>query len=104
MDNGKVGHEGESVTTNATRLKLFLDLLKEHHVRAYICGHTHKTSVAKVKGIWQADSGHSRGAGDKMTPSTFLRFRISGLRAWVDVYRADANGEHYEIKKTVELD
>ena len=104
MDNGKVSHKGESVTTNATHLNLFLDLLKEHHVRAYICGHTHKTSVAKVKGIWQTDSGHSRGAGDKTTPSTFLRFRVSGLRAWVDVYRADPNGEHYEIRKTVELD
>ena len=104
MDNGKVGHQGESVTTNAARLELFMQLLTDHHVRAYICGHTHKTSVAKVKGVWQADSGHSRGGGDKTTPSTFLKFRISGARAWVDVYRADANGEHYDIKKTVELD
>lgn len=104
MDTGKVSHKGESVTTNADRLELFMQLLKEHHVRAYICGHTHKSSVAKVKGLWQADSGHSRGAGDKSAPSTFLRFRISGLRAWVDVYRADANGEHYEARKTVELD
>lgn len=104
MDTGKISHKGESVTTNAARLEHFMQLLKEHRVRAYICGHTHKTSVAKVKGVWQADSGHSRGAGDKGTPSTFLRFRIAGLRTWVDVYRADENGEHYTVKKTVELD
>jgi hypothetical protein len=104
MDTGQTGHTGESVTTNAAHLRLFLQLLQEHHVRAYICGHTHKTSVAKVKGLWQADSGHSRGGGDQATPSTFLRFRISGLRAWVDVYRADANGKHYQVRKTVELD
>lgn len=104
MDNGKVSHQGESVTTNTARLDLFLNLLKEYHVRACICGHTHKTSVAKVKGVWQADSGHSRGGGDKTTPSTFLRFRVSSLRAWVDVYRADVNGENYTLRKTVELD
>jgi predicted phosphodiesterase len=104
MDNGKVGHKGESVTMNAGRLDRFIQLLKQYHVRAYICGHTHKTSVAKVKGIWQADSGHSRGGGDKTTPSTFLKFRVSGSRAWVDIYRADANGEHYQLRKTVELD
>ncbi len=60
-------------------------------------------SVAKVHGVWQADSGHARGAGDKGSPSTFLKFRIAGTNAWVDVYRSDKNGVAYGLKKTVEL-
>jgi predicted phosphodiesterase len=104
MDTGRVRHAVESVSTNADHLKRFLELLKEHHVRAYLCGHTHDSSVTKVKGVWQADSGHARGAGDKGTPSTFLKVRISGEQAWVDVYRADANGQNYKLRKTVKLD
>lgn len=104
MDTGRRRHESESVSRNTIHLKRFLELLKEHHVRAYLCGHTHDSSVAKVKGVWQADSGHARGAGDKGAPSTFLKVRISSERAWVDVYRADANGENYRLRKTVELD
>jgi len=60
-------------------------------------------SVAKVHGVWQADSGHARGAGDMGSPSTFLKFRIAGTNAWVDVYRSDKNGVAYGLKKTVEL-
>ena len=73
-------------------------------MRAYICGHTHGSSVTRVKGVWQADSGHARGGGDPGAPSTFLRFRITGLRAWVDIYRADPNGLEYRLRKTVELE
>jgi hypothetical protein len=105
MDNAKVRHAGESVSTNAAHLHRFLQLLKDHHVRAYICGHTHSTSVEKVNGIWQADSGHARGAGNgDGARSTFLKFRVSGTQAWVDIYRGDAKGVTYQLRKTVELD
>src|SRR6185295_16523433 len=86
MDSGRIRHAKESISTNAVQLARFLALLKVHHVRAYICGHTHGSSVVKVKGIWQADSGHGRGAGDKGAPSTFLKFRIEDQKTWVDVY------------------
>ena len=87
MDTGRKRHEGGSLTSNPAHLERFLQLLKQYHVKAFICGHTHNCSVTKVEGVWQADSGHARGAGDTGAPSTFLKFRIAGDRAWVDIYR-----------------
>jgi predicted phosphodiesterase len=104
MDTGRQRHENDSVSANAGHLERFIDLLKQYHVKAYICGHTHDSSVVKVKGIWQADSGHARGGGDKGAPSTFLKFRVSDVQAWVDVYRADPDGVKYQLRKTVELE
>ena len=103
MDTGRVRHQGESVSTNAPAARRFVDLLNKYRVRAYICGHTHNASIAKVGGVWQADSGHARGGGDTGPPSTFLKFRVAGTCAWVDVHRADTNGENYQLKRTVEL-
>jgi hypothetical protein len=103
MDSGRVRHADESVSTNPTVRDRFVQILKKYRVRAYICGHTHNTSVEKVEGIWQADSGHARGAGDSGAPSTFLKFRVSGENAWVDIYRADKDGVEYKLRKTVEL-
>jgi hypothetical protein len=104
MDTGRMRHQGESVSANTTNAARFVALLQQHHVRAYICGHTHNASVQKVHGIWQADSGHGRGAGDQGSPSTFLKFRVAGEKAWVDVYRASTNGVDYQLRKTVALD
>jgi hypothetical protein len=104
MDTGRKRHEGGSLTTNPAHLERFLQLLKKYHVRAYICGHTHDCSVARVSDVWQADSGHARGGGDTGAPSTFLKFRVLGERTWVDVYRGDTNGVTYQLRKTVELD
>ncbi len=69
-----------------------------------ICGHTHNASVTKVKGVWQLDSGHVRGAGDTNAPSTFLKVRVDGTRAAADVYRADLDGQNYRLRKTVQLE
>lgn len=104
MDTGRVRHQGESVSVNTTNAARFVGLLQKYRVRAYICGHTHNASVQKVRGIWQADSGHGRGAGDQGSPSTFLKFRVAGDQAWVDVYRASTNGVDYQLRKTVLLD
>ena len=103
MDSGRVRHQGETVSTNSAAAARFVALLLRYRVRAYICGHTHNTSVAKVRGIWQADSGHGRGAGDKGAPSTFLKFRVAAEKAWVDVYRSTTNGVAYTLRKTVEM-
>jgi len=103
MDSGRLRHQGESVSTNSAAAATFVALLQRYHVRAYICGHTHNTSVARVNGIWQLDSGHARGAADQGSPSTFLKFRIHGPRVWVDIYRSNTNGMEYALRKTVEL-
>ena len=103
MDSGRIRHGEDSLTTNPAHLERFRHLCEQYHVRAYLCGHTHDCSVEKVQGIWQADSGHARGAGDSGAPSTFLKFNVAGENASVDIYRADANGVNYTLKKTVAL-
>jgi hypothetical protein len=105
MDSGRTRHEGDSVSYDAARAERFVDILKRNHVRAYICGHTHDTSVVKLKsGIWQCDSGHARGGGDVGSPSSFLKFRIVGEQPQVEIYRGDALGVNYSLRKTVTLD
>jgi hypothetical protein len=103
MDSGRVRHGGASVSGNPAHFNRFIKILSGEHVCAYICGHTHDTSVEKVDGIWQTDSGHARGAGDPGSPSTFLRFRINGPKALVEVYRGDTNGVRYTLRKAVQL-
>lgn len=103
MDSGRERHDGDSISSDTMHFDRFVQLLRKYHVRAYICGHTHNCSVAKVHGVWQADSGHARGAGDTGSPSTFLKFRIAGTNAWVDIFRSDKNGVEYALRKTVEL-
>jgi hypothetical protein len=105
MDGGRVRHGADSVSYDAVRAARFVELLKKYHVTAYICGHTHDTSVVKLKGgIWQCDSGHARGGGDKGSPSTFLKFRIVSNQPFVDIYRGDEKGVAYTLRKTVALD
>ncbi len=103
MDSGRVRHGGASVSANPAHLNRFIKILTDHHVCAYICGHTHDTSVEKVDGIWQTDSGHARGAGDPGSPSTFLRFRVNGAKVLAEVYRGDPKGVQYTLRKTVDL-
>lgn len=103
MDTGRHRHPTDSLIPDPTRRARFVELLKKYRVRGLICGHTHGASVEKVEGIWQADSGHARGAGDPGAPSTFLKFHITGDKASVDIYRADSNGDNYKLRKTVEL-
>lgn len=104
MDNGKVRHGRESVSTNREHFTRFINLLKEHKVRAYICGHTHCTSVTRIHGLWQLDSGHARGGGDASTPSTFMKIRVQDTRTWVDVFRSDTTGILYLKRLTCELE
>lgn len=103
MDTGRMRHEHDSMNADPALRDQFVQLLNQHEVTGFICGHTHNASVAKVEGIWQLDAGHARGIGDKGSPSTFLKVRVKGEQAWVEVYRADANGENYRLRKTVDL-
>lgn len=104
MDNGRVRHAGDSLIIKPERREKFVAMLKHFHVKALLCGHTHNCSVAKVQGgVWQADSGHARGAGDLGAPSTFLKIHVNGDQTSVDIYRADSNGQNYALRKSVEL-
>jgi len=61
MDNGRVRHQGDSLDENPESAFAFHQLLLKYEVDAYICGHTHNTSYAKINGLWQIDAGHARG-------------------------------------------
>ena len=61
MDNGRLRHQGDSLDENPENAFALHQLLLEHGVDAYVCGHTHNTSYAKINGLWQLDPGHARG-------------------------------------------
>jgi len=61
MDNGRIRHQGDSLDENPENAFALHQLLVKHGVDAYVCGHTHNTSYAKINGLWQLDAGHARG-------------------------------------------
>jgi hypothetical protein len=61
MDNGRLRHQYDSLNKYPKSSFQFHQLLKKYNVTAYICGHSHNMSIAKINGIWQVDAGHARG-------------------------------------------
>lgn len=61
MDNGRIRHQGDSLDEDPENAVAFHQVLLKYGVDAYICGHTHNTSYAKINGLWQLDAGHARG-------------------------------------------
>lgn len=103
MDTLRVRHKNDSLNAVPELRDEFVRLLNKHKVKGFICGHTHNASVVRVEGIWQLDAGHARGIGDKGAPSTFIKIRVAGQRAYADVYRANKKGRNYRLRKTVSL-
>jgi len=65
MDNGRIRHQGDSLDEDPESAFAFHQLMVQHGVDAYVCGHTHNTSYAKINGLWQIDAGHARGLEEK---------------------------------------
>jgi hypothetical protein len=103
-DNGRHRHKGDNLDEHPKNSHRFQTLLREHNVTAYVCGHTHGFSFAKINGLWQLDAGHARGMGDKGAQSTFLKVWVDKQSCWVDVYRDDANGGAYSLTRTITLE
>lgn len=103
VDSGRHRHKGDNLDEHPNHNHRFQLLLRKHTVTAYVCGHTHDFSSAKINGIWQIDSGHSRGIGDKGAKSTFLKFNIGRTQCSVDVYRSNSNCEEYALTRTILL-
>lgn len=95
MSTGRVRHSGDSLNAQPEHNHRFWSLLREYDVVAYICGHSHNTSVAKINGVWQLDAGHARGLGDEGAPSTFMQVFVEPEAIWCHVYRADETGSNY---------
>lgn len=91
-DNGRARHMGDSLNKYPANRDRFWELLKEAGVVAYFCGHTHNYSAVKIDGIWQLDSGHSRGQGDTEAPSTFLMVQVDGSTVTLSTYRDTHDG------------
>ena len=53
--------------------------------------------------VGTAPAGKMYFDGACQMPSTFLKVRVNGVRAWVDAYRSNTNGVQYQLLKNVEL-
>jgi len=102
IDSGRHRHIKDSLNAHPKNSHRFQQLLREYKVVAYICGHTHNTSFAKINGLWQLDAGHTRGIGDKNSRSSFLKVCVGRTSSWADVYRSDENG-NYCLTHTIRL-
>jgi len=103
MDNGLVRHRGDSLDAHEANNHRFWSLLREHKVTAFICGHTHCTSLAKINGVWQVDSGHARGLGDEGAASTFLKVYVLPAGVRCDIYRMIDKDGRYALKHSAWL-
>jgi hypothetical protein len=97
MASGRMRHEGGGLEANPAHRDRFWKLLKDRHVTAYFCGHTHNASAKKVDGVWQLDTGVARGKGDTGAPSTFVKITVGASDCRYEYYRADANGLNYKV-------
>jgi len=78
MDSGRVRHFDNSLNKYMDNNVAFLQLLRKYEVIAYICGHSHNTSYANINGLWQLDTGHSRGL-EGISPDVYIPEVISGI-------------------------
>jgi predicted phosphodiesterase len=102
--SGRLRHKGDNLDKYPENASRFMELLRKYNVSAYLCGHTHNFSYAKINGVWQLDAGHSRGIGDTGSPSTFLKIFVSNSDVWFEVYRDDADGGEYRLMNSIHID
>jgi hypothetical protein len=94
FDSGRVRHRGDSLDKYEQNNHRFWTLLREYNVVAYLCGHSHNASVAKINGVWQIDCGHARGKGDPGARSTFVKIYVEPECVRCVLYRQ--TGDTYE--------
>lgn len=108
MDNGRIRHQGDSLDKYPKNAFRFHQLLLKHKVTAYFCGHTHSTSFAKINGLWQLDTGHSRGIEEDSEPMVLFdlvskdikknKVDETGNRSLLQQYY---NDNKKQVKKTI---
>jgi hypothetical protein len=107
MDNGRLRHQDDSLNKYPKSIFLFHQLLKKFNVAAYICGHTHNASIAKINGVWQIDAGHARGI-EALFPDMLIqeisaridRDREAGIAKEASI-TTFYNENAYEVKKVL---
>ncbi|MFH2029101.1 MAG: metallophosphoesterase [Bacteroidota bacterium] len=103
-DNGRHRHKADNLDKYPENSFKFQKLLRENNVTAYVCGHTHNFSIAKLNGIWQIDPGHARGKGDAGAASTFIKMNLKNNKWELLVYRSDETFQKYSLWHTFEID
>lgn len=101
--NGRIRHLGESLDQYPTHRDRFWRLLVEDGVIAYICGHTHSYSLARINKVWQMDVGHARGLGDTGTASTFIIIQVGAQQINYQTYRDNRHGGDYNLAYSGDL-
>lgn len=112
---GRLRHEDDSLNIHPQNRDRFWQTLNTYGVTAYVCGHTHNYSAVRVRsdgsidpsgttGVWQIDSGHARGTGDRSAPSTFVMFWVvEDGSVWFSAYRLDAGSDDYLLAENRQI-
>ena len=100
IENQRLRHAGDCLNQYPENRDRFVKLLQENNVIAYIVGHTHNYSIAKINKLWHVDVGHARGIGDKGARSTFIKVNINDSKIDYETYRLNFGTGKYEITDT----
>ncbi|RKY52589.1 MAG: hypothetical protein DRP89_07455 [Candidatus Neomarinimicrobiota bacterium] len=100
MDSGRLRHKTNSLNKYSGNRDRFWKLMRERGVVAYICGHTHATSIKKIRGVVQLDAGHSRGYGDTGAPSTFVKILVKKTDCRYEIYRNEGKDGSYILRSS----
>jgi hypothetical protein len=100
MDNGRLRHQDDSLNKYPANSFKFLQLMKKYNVTAYICGHTHNASIAKINGIWQIDVGHARGIEDNFPSYIFEKSKQYIDQGTAEGRTPEVSLEQYFIKNS----
>lgn len=78
METGRIRHYDNSLNKYMDNNIAFIQLLRKYQVTAYICGHSHNTSYSMFNGLWQIDTGHSRGL-EGISPGVYFTDVMGGI-------------------------
>lgn len=95
MDNGRIRHQGDSLDEHGDNAARFHQVLQQHGVTAYLCGHTHNASHARINGVWQLDAGHARG----LEEASYADQMFAAIGSAVEAGRARGVGEAESIRQ-----
>ncbi len=84
-------HVGDSLDAYPEERDRFWQLLRDHDVIAYICGHTHVFSTETVDGVLQIDAGNAGNPVHGEPSQTFVVFDVTPDYVYVDVYSGNEN-------------
>jgi hypothetical protein len=106
MNNGRRRHVGDSLDQYPKETFKFYQIMMKYNVLAYLNGHTHNTSYAKINGIWQIDCGHARGVEVLYPNLAYQNIKsifnqVNNSDSFENTLFKIYNTDSYRIKKTL---